>query len=190
MIRDLVHGMNGEIKLQRSPEMGTEVAVTLNLRLAAPLQEQDIQDYLAEKNEAGDIFRILREINVTGKRVLLSEDNEKHRYFIQEILKRTGLHVESAQNGMEAVELYKKRPSGYYDMIFMDIQMPVMNGYDATRLIRSMEKADSAKIPIVAMTANVYPEDIQMSAQAGMNDHIGKPMNPRQLKDIILRWMI
>ncbi len=95
-----------------------------------------------------------------------------------------------AKNGVEAVKCYSDHPTGYYHMILMDIQMPIMNGYEATKEIRRMEKKDSGIIPIVAMTENVYPEDISLSLSAGMNEHLGKPVNVEELKNLLIRWLV
>lgn len=189
IVQNMVHMMNGEIQLESEEGMGTTVILTLNLKKVMNIEEDELINYLPEENREEQVFDILEELQMTDKRAILSEDNENHRFAIREIIEKTGVAVEITKNGKEAVELYEEKPAGYYDMIFMDIQMPVMNGYDAAKTIRSMGRSDSTKIPIVAMTTNVYPEDVLLSTQAGMNEHIGKPMDIKKLKKIMINWL-
>lgn len=126
---------------------------------------------------------------LTGKRVLLVEDNELNREIAEEIIGQTGVTVESAENGREALERFEKMGEDYYDMIFMDIQMPVMNGYEATRAIRKLPRKDAARIPIIAMTANAFAEDMRQSKNAGMNEHLTKPLNIEQLMKCLKNWL-
>lgn len=117
----------------------------------------------------------------TGKRILLVEDNEINMEIGIELLKMTGVEVESAFNGKEAVEMFEKLPVGYYDLILMDIQMPIMDGYEATKAIRNSQHGDGKKICIIAMTANAFGEDIAKALDRGMNEHIAKPIDTRYL---------
>ncbi len=124
-----------------------------------------------------------------GKRVLLAEDNALNTEIAVEILGMTGLAVEHAENGREAVELFEKNEPGYYDLVFMDIQMPVMNGYEAARAIRASSRPDGAKIPIVAMTANAFTEDVEAARQAGMDGHVAKPLDLQQLTALLKKFL-
>lgn len=124
------------------------------------------------------------------KRILLVEDNELNREIAAEIIGMTGAAVETAENGEEAVETVQAHAEGYYDLIFMDIQMPVLNGYDATRAIRRLEKSREKQVPIIAMTANAFMEDIQMAKDAGMNGHLAKPLDVDQLMVTMKQWML
>lgn len=133
-----------------------------------------------KESEFKESERITEKI-MPGMRVLLVEDNELNREIAEEIIGQTGVIVESAGNGQEAVEKFKNMGEGYYHMIFMDIQMPVMNGYEATAAIRKLPRRDAARIPIIAMTANAFAEDIMYSKRAGMNEHITKPLDMEQL---------
>lgn len=126
----------------------------------------------------------------SNKRILLVEDNELNREIAEEIIGETGVAIEAAVNGQEAVEMYEAHEEGYYDLIFMDIQMPVMNGHQAAQRIRKSGKGDAASIPIVAMTANAFSDDIAMSKQAGMNEHITKPLDIDELMQCMDRWML
>jgi len=118
-------------------------------------------------------------------RVLLVEDNELNREIAIELLSLIGVQVEEAENGAEAVKIFEASPEGYFDLIFMDIQMPVMNGYEATKKIRQMPRQDAKDIWIVAMTANAFVEDIHMSKDAGMNEHLSKPVDVERLQEIL-----
>ncbi|HBI63337.1 MAG TPA: hybrid sensor histidine kinase/response regulator, partial [Lachnospiraceae bacterium] len=124
-----------------------------------------------------------------GKRILLVDDIEINREIAVEIIGTTGINVETANNGKEALDKFEEMEAGYYQLIFMDIQMPVMNGYEATKAIRKSKKADAKQIPIVAMTANAFTEDMIASKRAGMNEHIAKPLNVEQLLDCLKRWL-
>ncbi len=130
----------------------------------------------------------LPERDFTGRRVLLAEDNELNREIAEEVIGSTGVIVESVENGRLAVERFEAVEEGYYDLIFMDIQMPVMNGYDAARAIRGSVKRDGKRIPIIAMTANAFADDVMDSKRAGMNEHIPKPLDFDQLIDCMNRW--
>ena len=106
-----------------------------------------------------------------------------------EILSMTGVQVEVADNGREAVEKFEASPEGYFDIIFMDIQMPVMDGYEATKLIRRLHRKDAENVWIVAMTANAFVEDIRLSREAGMNEHLAKPVSMERLQEILHRQL-
>ena len=141
-------------------------------------KEKTARNYLEELSES----------DYTGKRILLVEDNELNREIAGEILQMTGAKVETAENGKVAVEKVEASPKGSYDLIFMDIQMPVMNGYEATAAIRSLPGA-KGKLPIVAMTANAFAEDVQLAKNTGMNGHIAKPLDMNKLNDVLKNWL-
>ena len=128
------------------------------------------------------------ETSLAEKRILLVEDNALNREIAEEMIYQLGASVETAKNGKEAVEKFEQMEEGYYDMIVMDIQMPVMNGYEASRTIRSLPRPDAAEIPIVAMTANAFAEDMIQSRNAGMNEHLTKPLGIEDLEKCIRRW--
>ena len=141
-------------------------------------KEKTARNYLEELSES----------DYTGKRILLVEDNELNREIGVEILQMTGAEVETAENGKIAVEKVEASPEGLYDLVFMDIQMPVMNGYEATAAIRSLP-GEKGKLPIVAMTANAFAEDVQLAKNTGMNGHIAKPLDMNKLNDVLKNWL-
>ena len=141
-----------------------------------------------KEKTARNYLEKLSESDYTGKRILLVEDNELNREIAGEILQMTGAKVETAENGKIAVEKVEASPKGSYDLIFMDIQMPVMNGYEATAAIRSLPGA-KGKLPIVAMTTNAFAEDVQLAKNTGMNGHIAKPLDMNKLNDVLKNWL-
>ena len=124
-----------------------------------------------------------------GKRILLVEDNELNWEIAEELIGVTGASVESAEDGVQAVEMFKESAEGYYDLILMDVQMPHMDGYEATRCIRALGRSDAQKVPIFAMTANAFAEDVQKSREAGMNAHISKPLDIRAVYKQMNRYL-
>ena len=141
-----------------------------------------------KEKTARNYLEKLSESDYTGKRILLVEDNELNREIAGEILQMTGAKVETAENGKIAVEKVEASPKDSYDLIFMDIQMPVMNGYEATAAIRSLS-GEKGKLPIVAMTANAFAEDVQLAKNTGMNGHIAKPLDMNKLNDVLENWL-
>jgi PAS domain S-box-containing protein len=117
-------------------------------------------------------------LDLSGRRILLAEDIDINRLILQEFLADTGVAIDEATNGQEALTAFEASSPGFYDLIFMDIQMPIMDGYEATKHIRALQRPDAQIIPIIAMTANAYQEDIHAAFMAGMNGHISKPIKP------------
>ena len=116
------------------------------------------------------------------------EDNELNREVAAEIIGMTGAEIEMAVNGKEAVDKVADHPNGYYDLVFMDVQMPIMNGYDATLTIREMKDPKKAGIPIIAMTANAFAEDANKALSVGMNDHVAKPIDMSILVPTMMKY--
>jgi CheY-like chemotaxis protein len=145
---------------------------------------------LGEEKEREEISQ-LKDKDFTGKRVLLVEDNELNMEIAQELLEQTGVTVENAENGKEAVDRIAQTEPGYYDLVFMDIQMPLMNGYEAAEAIREMgrERSDLMRLPIVAMTADAFTNDIAHAKKAGMNGHIAKPVEIDKLLQALDDWL-
>lgn len=187
--KNLVHLMNGDIKVESSLGAGSIFTVTMYLKVKDLTSEEEA---LAQKTGTQNPSRALNKIkeeNYEGKRVLLAEDNELNSEIASEILSMMKIKVEVACNGREAVEAFKRSEQGFYSLIFMDIQMPIMDGYSATKLIRNLKREDAATIPIVAMTANAFSEDVSCALSAGMNEHISKPLDIDKLKTVLSEWI-
>ena len=171
--KEIVDMMGGTIEVHTAPGQGTEFLVTLTFALAA---EEEISRYV----HAGHGERA--EADIGPIRLLLAEDIATNREIAVALLEEMGYAVDTVNNGKEAVERIEAAAPDTYQAILMDIQMPVMNGYEAARAIRSLADKDRSSIPIVAMTANAFREDVQAAAEAGMNGHVAKPVNPQNLK--------
>ena len=159
---------------------------------AKPLFISELYDILNESVQAEPLKETAlgEEItNFVGKRILIVEDNDLNREIAATILQELDVVTEEAENGKVALELIKRSKPGYYSMILMDIQMPVMDGYEATRAIRALDVPDAATIPIIAVSANAFAEDKQKSAEAGMNEHIAKPFNKVKLEEVLGRYL-
>lgn len=168
----IVDAMGGEISIKSEPNVGTEFTVLLDVERAE--QEQ------AESQEA-DAAQPQR-----GLCVLLAEDNALNREIAVALLSKQGVTVETAENGQLCVEKFSAAPHGYYDAVLMDVRMPVMNGYEATKAIRALARADAA-LPIIAMTADAFAEDVERCLAAGMNAHLSKPMDIHKLMALLER---
>ena len=179
---NLVKMMNGSIRVESEPGKGSCFTVTLYLKLS---ENAETQPEAAVEKSADE----LRSTSFEGRRVLLVDDNELNREIAAELLKMMKLDVECAVNGKEAVDKFAASEGGYYDLIFMDIQMPVMNGYDAVREIRKLDRPDAEKIPVIAMTANAFAEDVKEALNAGMNEHIAKPLDINKLIATLKKWL-
>ncbi len=175
--KNLVQMMGGEIRVESRIGEGSCFTVILELRL----QE--------EKAEEVPELRI-QDVDCRGIHILLAEDNELNREIAASLLEVTGACVETAENGKEALEMFRASQPGYYQIIFMDIQMPVMNGYEAVEAIRRLERADASEVVIVAMTANAFEEDVIKSLQAGMNEHLAKPIQPGRMAEVLAKRVL
>ena len=143
-----------------------------------------------DKKKEATAIESFQQQDFSGYRVLLVEDIDLNIEIATEILNMVGIQVVQAMNGQLAVNEVLKHEAGYFDLIFMDIQMPVMNGYEAAKQIRSSDRDDLKKIPIVAMTADAFADDVRKSREAGMNDHIAKPIDAQKLMHILQKWII
>ncbi len=141
------------------------------------------------QNQNADRIDEMENISYRGKRALLVEDIEINREIMKELLSYVELEADTAEDGQNALDMIKNSAPHYYDVIFMDIQMPVMNGYEATRAIRKLGREDTEHVPIIAMTANAFVEDIQNAKEAGMDDHMAKPIEISSLLQILKKWL-
>ena len=162
----LVDLMGGTIEVLTSPGSGTQIIIRLKLKLAT---EEDLQKDSSPEDE--------EEVDFTGKRLLVVEDNAINMEIACMILIQQGFQVDTAENGKVALDMVSSSPPGTYDAILMDIQMPIMDGYAATRAIRALDNKELADIPILAMTANAFQEDVQAAKEAGMQAHVAKPVD-------------
>ncbi len=184
--KNIVSMMNGSIQVESEVNKGSKFTVTVFLKLA----EGSYHPKRINKPQNGN--NILYENNYRiyeGKNILLVEDNERNAEVAAELIGITGVNVELAENGKVALERFAGHEAGYYGLIFMDIQLPVMNGYEAARQIRALEREDAKNIPIIAMTANAFTEDVEAAHLAGMNEHIAKPLEFERLTEILKKWL-
>lgn len=165
------------------------VRAGVNAFVPCPLFKSRLLGALAELMQVSSEGETVadRKMDYSNYRILLVEDIELNQEIALEILSVTGVQAETADNGAQAVEKFKNSREGYFDLIFMDIQMPVMNGYEAAQRIRQMDREDAKSVWIVAMTADAFVEDVRKAKDAGMNEHISKPVDAKRLLDIIYR---
>lgn len=190
--QNLVRMMQGRIDVESQVGKGSKFTVIVYLKYQTDsallaIGAEDESAAADATNSAEELRKAM--LPLKGKRILLVEDNELNMEIAETLLTDIGLVVEKAWNGKEAYEAFTASPSGYYDLIFMDIQMPVWNGYQATNAIRHSNRPDSDSIPIIAMTANAFVEDIQNAHNARMNEHIAKPLNPQEIYQALKRWI-
>jgi signal transduction histidine kinase/ActR/RegA family two-component response regulator len=175
IVKKLVDMMGGEISVESGVGRGTTFRFTLDCEIAPALPGQ----------EESAVKHISAAESAHGRRVLLAEDNDLNREIAVALLEKKGYIVETAENGKQAVDKFTASADRYFDAILMDIRMPVMDGLEAARTIRALDRSDAKNVPIIAMTANAFDEDVQASMNAGMNEHLAKPIDPDQMYDAI-----
>lgn len=180
IVHTLVTQMGGQISVESKLGKGSTFVVTIPLRVS---REQ------AGEREHEELSTLGQQEDFSGKRILLVEDNAINMEIAEELLKMHGLEVTRAWNGQEAVDAFENSPPGYFQLILMDMQMPVMDGCTAARTIRAMAREDSGRIPIIAVTANAFSEDMADTAKAGMNAHISKPIEFDVLHKTLLTYL-
>ena len=173
--KSIVEMMGGRIETFSEENKGTEVVLDIDFKLHDKVN--------------GGVQAPVDEFDFTGRKILIVEDNKMNRDIARDILVDNGLEVVLAENGQEAVEMVKNSKEGQYDLVLMDVQMPVMDGYAATRQIRALSEKFQSGIPIVAMTANAFEEDRKAAFDAGMDEHIAKPIDFEKMKYILARFL-
>lgn len=173
IVKKLVDAMGGTIAVKSAPGKGTTFTVTLAFDA---IEEDKIPAKVIPNRPSANNFASLK-----GKRILLCEDNPLNQEIAKAILAEKGLIVEIANNGQEGLDRFTSSKIGYYDGILMDVHMPVMDGYEATGKIRLLARVDAKKVPIIAMTADAFDDDVKECLEAGMNDHAANPIDPNHL---------
>ena len=176
IVKNLVEKMGGTITFESKEGEGTTFVIRVPFKIDLDANKREEQKCVSEKS-------------IKGLHILLAEDNELNMEIAEFVLHNEGADVTKAWNGKEAVELFRKSESGDFDAILMDIMMPVMNGYEATKMIRSLDRVDAKKVPIIAMTANAFTEDRLKAKEAGMNDHVAKPVDMSILISVIAKYI-
>ena len=179
IVKSMIELMGGSIQVESTQGVGTKFTVDISFDMAS---EADV--YRDQISEQPDVLEKLE-----GKRILLAEDNDLNAEIAIELLAEQKIITDRAEDGAECLDKLEKADSGYYDMILMDIQMPVMDGYDAAARIRRMKDEEKASIPIIAMTANAFAEDRQKAISTGMNDHVAKPIDMNVLLPVIAKYI-
>jgi CheY-like chemotaxis protein len=173
--KNMVEMMDGTITLESEKNVGTVFTVTVPMRCTDPAEEKRERSY--------------ESISLEGKRVLIVEDINENAEIVQDLLELEDVKTERAENGQIALDMIGSSKAGYYDAILMDLRMPVMDGLEATRRIRDLDREDTKTVPIIALTANAFESDVQDTMNAGMDAHLAKPTDVEVLYDTLKRYI-
>ena len=174
--KKLIEKMGGTITFESEKEKGTTFVIKIPFKIDQDADRREEQETISEKS-------------IKDLKILLVEDNELNMEIAEFVIQNEGASVTKAWNGQEAVEIFQKSRSDEFDVILMDIMMPVMNGYEAAKMIRSLDREDAKVIPIIAMTANAFTEDKMRAKEAGMDEHIAKPVDGKLLVKVISEFV-
>lgn len=177
----LLNLMGSKLEVRSELGKGTEFYFTIQQKTADPTDVQPVSEFQEEISDSAEFLK--------GCRILLVEDNDLNIEIAKTILEMHGMRVDVAVNGQEGVSRFRDSEPGEYQLILMDINMPVMDGLEATRIIRKLDRKDSQTVPIIAMSANAFDEDMQKSIESGMNGHLSKPFRPEQLIDLMKKFV-
>jgi CheY-like chemotaxis protein len=192
--KSLVELMNGQIDVQSKKGHGTTFTITLVMgdvdgaeNMSADENKISIEDadMAMSAESAAELAEADVQADLKGKRILVAEDVQVNAEIMKMLLTMEGMESESADNGKIAVQKFEESEPGYFDAVLMDMRMPEMDGLEATRIIRALDREDAKTIPIVALTANAFDEDVQRSIQAGLNAHLSKPVEPELLYETL-----
>ena len=170
--KKLVEKMGGTITFESEKGVGTTFVIRVPFKIDPDADKREEQKEVSEKS-------------IKGLHILLAEDNELNMEIAEFMLQNEGADVSKAWNGQEAVELFRNSEPGEFDVILMDIMMPIMDGYEAAKMIRSLDREDAKEVPIIAMTANAFTEDRIRAKEAGMDEHVAKPVDVELLIKVI-----
>ena len=179
IVKKLVDLMNGTISVESALGKGTHFHIEL---MAGSCSSEEIQESLSNNTDNG---KIKDESFLNGRKVLVCEDNRINVEIAEALLTKKGINVITAENGRIGADIFSKSEIGEFDAILMDMRMPVMDGLEATKTIRAQNREDAKRVPIIAMTANAFDDDRKATADAGMNAHLSKPVEPHELYDIL-----
>ena len=173
--KKLTDRMGGTIRIESKEGTGTTVIMTIPFKIGEAEKARKLEDFVKDPNT----------ISLEGLRALVVEDNELNMEIASFMLEDNGIIVDCAKDGLEAIGKFEKSEPGYYDVILMDIMMPNLNGWDTARRIRSMKRSDAERVPVIAMSANAFAEDIINSRISGMDEHLTKPLEPARLVNVL-----
>jgi CheY-like chemotaxis protein/anti-sigma regulatory factor (Ser/Thr protein kinase) len=186
--KQFVDKMGGTITVESEQGKGSRFTVELTFDIDQEAAAQAAAKAEAAAKAAAEAAQADEDVSLEGMKVLLVEDNELNMEIAQELLEDEGMNVTTAENGQIAVDNFSQAPAGTYDVILMDIMMPVLDGHGATRAIRALPRDDAKTIPIIAMTANAYAEDVKAALDCGMNAHVAKPIDVDRLFSLLQQY--